>query len=142
MTESEAEPLFGDQGDDFLGGDEAHADLAGSLLKRRREIAQWAAAALISRHPHVASYRGHKGVLACEQDLDFHLQHLHESVYTQAPETLQRYAAWIVAVLGRRGVPPTSVVVGVQVLGEALLRFMPHPAGTELRVLLWDAFGL
>ncbi len=129
--------------DDFIGAlDDSLDDAATALEAGRSELVAWAAAALMNRHPDAAPFRGVKGLLTCQGDLDVHLQHLHGSLRDRDAERLREYARWQMRVLVGRGMQPEHVARGVSVLAEALGRFLPANHGTLIGSRLNDAFAI
>ncbi len=111
---------------DFLNDEDAaprHA-AAEALAAVRSELAEWAAGALLNRHPEARAWRGRKGHLLCRQDMEFHVKHVHNALETGSPDELRAYAAWWPQVLAQRGSHPGDVAIGASVLHEALLRFL------------------
>ncbi|GEM_PF-2874978 len=120
-----------DLDNDFLGDDESGQSAAQWVARTQRDVSAWAAEALVNRHPDVVSYRGKKGLLACRQDLEFHLAHLQTSLASDDADAMVTYARWIAAVVSQRGMTPRMLRLGVDVLAEGLLRFLPWPHGTR-----------
>lgn len=129
-----------DEDVDFLSGADDSARFLDALDAARQPMIRWAAAALVSRYPEVSPYRGQKGLLACAQDLDFHLSHLRDAIATNDDVQLSRYAPWILAVMAKRGVKTSHVRRGVEVLCEAILRFLSWPEGEAVAAQLRAAF--
>ena len=134
-----ADDLLSDDVDFMLAGEDGPT-AAIALLEQRQAIAAWSARALVARCPAARPYRGHKGILACEQDHDFHLQHLYDAAAAEDGAGLARYAGWIVSVLQRRGVEAQHVRASIDVLCEGLLRYLPWPHGRFLAGQLREAF--
>lgn len=127
---------------DFLSDDDAvqRQQAVDALACVRADLAEWAAAALLQRHPEARAWRGRKGLMLCRQDMDFHVKHLHSSLESGSTADLHAYAAWWPQVLATRGSHPGDVAIGAGVLHEALLRFLP-PAAASLACQAWgDAF--
>jgi hypothetical protein len=127
---------------DFLTDDDAVArqEAADALAAVRADLAQWAADALLQRHPDARAWRGRKGLLLCRQDMDFHVKHIHTALESGSAQELRAYAAWWPQVLATRGSHPGDVAIGAGVLHEALLRFLPS-AAAKLACQAWgDAF--
>lgn len=101
------------------------AAAAGALETVRGPLLDWAALALARRFPQVVRFRGPKGVLACRQDLDIHLKHLHAALRGLGLADLRAYEAARPALWKERGADPAVLPLGLAVLTEALWRFLP-----------------
>lgn len=136
---------------DFLsdGADDPGQCAAVALVAVRSELVEWAASALLNRHPEARAWRGRKGLMLCRQDLDFHVRHLHAALAGGAqfgPEEhasaeLAAYAGWWPRVLSQRGSHPGDAAIGADILTESLVRFLTPPHGA-LAARVWaDAFA-
>lgn len=104
-------------------------------------IARWGAQALVNRYPDASPYKGRKGVLACEHELARHVAHLRSAIGTADRAAFAVYARWIAAVLAARRAPSGHLAASIEVLSEALRRFLPWPHGDNSAAILRDAFA-
>lgn len=108
------------------------AAAAAALEAVRGPMLDWAALALARRYPQVVRFRGPKGVLACRQDLDIHLKHLHAALRGLGRADLLAYEAARPALWRERGADPAVLPLGLAVLTEALWRFLPAAHATAV----------
>lgn len=136
---------------DFLsdGADDPGQRAAVALAAVRSELVEWAAGALLNRHPQARAWRGRKGLMLCRQDLDFHVRHLHAALAAgvpisadgQADTELAAYAGWWPRVLAKRGSHPCDAAIGIDILIESLIRFLAPPHGAYASRVWADAFS-
>lgn len=132
--------FLADAGTPAPNGALARIRVAESLEAVRGDLLDWAAGALHNRRGHTAAYRGKKGLAQCRQDLDFHLRHLHAELAAGGGD-LATYARWVLPMFAVRGQAPGDVRAGVQVLVEALLRFLPADHSETAAALLGAGFA-
>jgi hypothetical protein len=105
----------------------------------RGPMLDWAAQTLAVRHPDVVRFRANKGVMACRQDLDIHLKHLHGALRGLGAADLVQYRQQLPQLWQERGADHRQIGPGLQVLVEALWRFVPPPHGGQVAALFVQA---
>jgi hypothetical protein len=105
----------------------------------RGPLLDWAAQTLAVRHPDVVRFRANKGVMACRQDLDIHLKHLHGALRGLGAQDLVQYRLQLPQLWQERGADHRQIGTGLQVLVEALWRFVPPPHGGQVAALFVQA---
>ena len=128
---------------DFLSdpGAPAIAQGAAALLEATRsDLLDWAAAALVSRHPELTPYRGKRGLRAARLDLDLQLKHVHAALSGGSSSDAQGFARWLETSLAQRGLDAPAIDASVAVLAEALWRYLPADAGGEALARLAASF--
>lgn len=112
---------------DFLVRAPSPAEEAAAALERvRADLLDWGAGALVARHPQITAYHGPKGRQKARQDLDLHLRHLHDALLAGTTE-LGTYVRWVGPLLAQRGLGRHDVTAGLDLLQEAVRRFVPAP---------------
>lgn len=113
---------------------------AAQLEAARAELLDWAAAALVSRHPELTPYRGKRGLRAARLDLDLQLKHVHAALSGGPPADSTAFARWLETSLAQRGLDGRAIDASVTILAEALWRYLPADAGGEALARLVASF--
>jgi methanogenic corrinoid protein MtbC1 len=87
------------------------------------------------RRPELEKRYGAKGRTKCQEDAEFHVRYLAQSVALGAPELFAAYLAWAAVMLESRGIPPDDLRADMAELRELLAEQLPDAAERVGRVV-------
>lgn len=92
--------------------------------------------ALYARHPGLAQRFGERGLKACREDIQHHLDYLDGALATDEPALFTNYAIWLKTVLSSRGVPVGHLGESLDLLAEFFAAHLPAAEAARLDALI------
>ena len=97
-----------------------HAQVAGNIFSRRRELALRITEAHLQRHPEFVTRFGEAGRARCLEDADFHLQYLGHALQLATPALFVAYIQWARQMLEKRGISWRDLQTNLELVREEL----------------------
>lgn len=94
--------------------------------------------AIYTRHPALAQQFGGRGLQACREDINYHLDYLDGALTTDEPALFTNYSIWLKEVLSSRSVPISHLGESFDLLARFFEEHLP-PADAERLVMILAA---
>jgi methanogenic corrinoid protein MtbC1 len=94
------------------------------------------------RRPELEKRYGVRGRMKCQEDAEFHVRYLAQSVALGAPELFAGYLAWAAVMLESRGIPVDDLLTDMAELQRLLAEQLPDAAQPVDRVVALATAGI
>lgn len=107
-----------------------------AIQKWRDQAVSTVVEVIYQRHPALAQRFGERGVKACREDINYHLDYLDGALATDEPAVFTNYAIWLKDVLASRGVPIGHLIESFDLLSVFFAEHLPAADAERLGAIL------